>query len=153
MPPVVRTVTWFTIGGIDFEAGTLLDGLAVMMLFTVCVISLLVHIYSTDYLHGDVRFTHYFAFLSLFTASMLFYVLSVEHAADAHRAGSSSASARSPSSGTGGRRRRTATPPSRRSSPTASATSGLIIGVIITFFAAGAASFNVLHINEYALSR
>ncbi len=65
-----------TIGGMHFEAGTLLDGLAAMMLFTVCLISLLVHIYSTEYLKGDVRFTHYYAFLSLFTASMLFYVLS-----------------------------------------------------------------------------
>ena len=39
------------------------------------IISLLVHIFSTDYVHGDRRYTHYFAFLSLFTASMLFFVL------------------------------------------------------------------------------
>ena len=60
---------------IDFEVGTLLDGLSAMMLFTVTFISLLVHVYSTEYLHDDRRFTHYYAFLSLFTASMLFYVL------------------------------------------------------------------------------
>ena len=53
-----------------------LDGLAAMMLFVVGFISLLVHIYSTEYLKGDRRYTHYFAFLSLFTASMLFFVLS-----------------------------------------------------------------------------
>ena len=47
-----------------------------MMLFVVTAISLLVHIYSTDYVDGDIRYTHYFAFLSLFTASMLFFVLS-----------------------------------------------------------------------------
>ena len=47
-----------------------------MMLFVVTVISLLVHIYSTDYVSGDRRYTHYFAFLSLFSASMLFFVLS-----------------------------------------------------------------------------
>ena len=35
-----------------------------MMLFIVTLISLLVHIYSTEYMHGDRRFTHYFAFLS-----------------------------------------------------------------------------------------
>ena len=46
------------------------------MLFTVTAISLLVHIYSKEYLHGDVRFTHYYAFLSLFSAAMLFYVTS-----------------------------------------------------------------------------
>ena len=54
----------------------MVDGLAVMMLFVVTVISLLVHIYSTDYVSGDRRYTHYFAFLSLFSASMLFFVLS-----------------------------------------------------------------------------
>ena len=46
-----------------------------MMLFIVTIISLLVHIYSKEYLNGDLRFTHYYAFLSLFTAAMLFYVM------------------------------------------------------------------------------
>ena len=55
--------------------GTLVDGLSVMMLFVVTTISLLVHIYSTDYVDGDVRYTHFFAFLSLFTASMLTLVI------------------------------------------------------------------------------
>ncbi len=49
----------------------LLDGMGVMMLFVVTLISLLVHIYSTDYVKDDRRYTHYYAFLSLFTASML----------------------------------------------------------------------------------
>ncbi len=49
----------------------LLDGPAVMMLFVVTLVSLLVHVYSTDYVAGDRRYTHFFAFLSLFTASML----------------------------------------------------------------------------------
>ena len=98
--PVVCAVTWFTIGQPDaaeathggvsadqdvsaenqgvgiFEFGFIVDGLSVMMLLTVTVISLLVHVYSIEYLHGDRRHTHYYAFLSLFTASMLFYVLS-----------------------------------------------------------------------------
>ena len=47
-----------------------------MMLFVVTLISLLVHIYSTDYVGGDRRYTHYFAFLSLFTASMLGLIMS-----------------------------------------------------------------------------
>ena len=37
------------------------------------------HIYSTDYMHGDRRYTHFFAFLSLFTASMLLLVISRQH--------------------------------------------------------------------------
>ena len=41
----------------------------------VATISLLVHIYSTEYVKGDRRYVHYYAFLSLFTASMLFFVM------------------------------------------------------------------------------
>lgn len=74
--PVVRCATWFSYGDSSITWGTQIDGLSVMMLFVVTLISLLVHIYSTDYVHGDRRYTHYFAFLSLFTASMLFFVLS-----------------------------------------------------------------------------
>lgn len=73
---VVRSFTWWSNGGIDFPVGILVDGLTVMMLFMVTSISLLVHIYSTDYVDGDRRYTHFFAFLSLFTAAMLFFVTS-----------------------------------------------------------------------------
>ncbi|MDH4146275.1 MAG: NADH-quinone oxidoreductase subunit L [Acidimicrobiia bacterium] len=74
--PVHRTWTWFQSGGLNFTVGTFVDGLSVMMLLVVALISLLVHIYSTDYVHGDIRYTHFFAFLSLFTASMLLLVVS-----------------------------------------------------------------------------
>jgi NADH-quinone oxidoreductase subunit L len=73
--PVTGAFTWFTNGGIDIDVGILVDGLSVMMLFTVSTISLLVHVYSTEYVKGDSRYTHYFAFLSLFTASMLTLVI------------------------------------------------------------------------------
>jgi NADH-quinone oxidoreductase subunit L len=74
--PVTKEVTWFQIGGEDVKAGMLLDGPAVMMLFVVTLVSLLVHVYSTDYVAGDRRYTHFFAFLSLFTASMLGLIMS-----------------------------------------------------------------------------
>ncbi|MGI9578129.1 MAG: NADH-quinone oxidoreductase subunit 5 family protein [Microthrixaceae bacterium] len=77
--PVVRCAEWFPIGpeGSNLiTVGTLVDGQSVFMLFVVTIISLLVHVYSSDYVKGDRRYTHYFAFLSLFTASMLFFVLS-----------------------------------------------------------------------------
>ncbi len=61
----------------NIAIGTLVDGQSVLMLVVVTFISLLVHVFSTDYVGGDRRYTHYFAFLSLFTASMLFMVLSV----------------------------------------------------------------------------
>ncbi|HUW03163.1 MAG TPA: NADH-quinone oxidoreductase subunit L [Acidimicrobiales bacterium] len=69
--PITRSWTWWQSGGVEFKAGMLLDGMGVMMLFVVTLISLLVHIYSTDYVKDDRRYTHYYAFLSLFTASML----------------------------------------------------------------------------------
>ncbi|MEO7557215.1 MAG: NADH-quinone oxidoreductase subunit L [Acidimicrobiales bacterium] len=74
--PIETGVTWFESGGQKYEAGTFVDGLSVIMLVVVTLISLLVHVYSTDYVGGDRRYTHYFAFLSLFTASMLLLVMS-----------------------------------------------------------------------------
>ncbi|HEY3142839.1 MAG TPA: NADH-quinone oxidoreductase subunit L [Acidimicrobiales bacterium] len=69
--PVTKDWTWFENGDKDINIGMLIDGPAVMMLFVVTLVSLLVHVYSTDYVAGDPRYTHFFAFLSLFTASML----------------------------------------------------------------------------------
>jgi NADH-quinone oxidoreductase subunit L len=73
---VVERTPWWENGGQVFHIGIMVDGLTVMMLFVVTAISLLVHVYSTDYVNGDRRYTHFFAFLSLFTAAMLFFVLS-----------------------------------------------------------------------------
>jgi NADH-quinone oxidoreductase subunit L len=75
-PPVQRSVTWFQTGNMEVKAGFLIDGLSGILLVVVTLISLLVHVFSTDYVAGDRRYTHYFAFLSLFTASMLFFVIS-----------------------------------------------------------------------------
>src|SRR5918994_1612050 len=73
--PVTSEWTWLQNGGVDIKVGTLIDGPAVMVLFIVTLVSLLVHVYSTDYVAGDRRYTHFFAFLSLFTASMLGLVM------------------------------------------------------------------------------
>ena len=70
---VEHNYTWFTNGQVKVAFGFHADGLAVMMLFVVSSISLLVHIYSTEYMHGDIRYTFFFAALSLFTCGM--YVL------------------------------------------------------------------------------
>ncbi|MBA2625715.1 MAG: NADH-quinone oxidoreductase subunit L [Acidimicrobiia bacterium] len=76
--PVETEIPWFTFGEDEGEitAGTHVDGFTIMMLFTVTLISLLVHVFSTNYMHDDVRFTHFFAFLSLFTTGMLVLVVS-----------------------------------------------------------------------------
>ncbi len=72
---VSRSWSWFSNGPVDVDLGIHVDGLAVMMFVVVTTVSLLVHVYSTEYLKGDERFTHYYAALSLFTASMLTLVV------------------------------------------------------------------------------
>ncbi len=73
--PVTESITWWQNGAVKFGVGTYVDGLTVMMVVVVTLISLLVQIYSTAYMRGDRRYTWYFAALSLFTASMLTLVV------------------------------------------------------------------------------
>ncbi len=74
--PVISTFSqWWSNGGVEFAVGTLVDGQTVLLLIVVASISLLVHIYSSEYVKGDHRYVHYYAFLSLFTAAMLFFVM------------------------------------------------------------------------------
>jgi NADH-quinone oxidoreductase subunit L len=72
----VREHTWFDFGSFEIQAGTISDGLTVMMLFVVSFISLLVQIYSTNYMKNDRRYTHFFAIMTFFTASMQWFVMS-----------------------------------------------------------------------------
>ena len=55
--------------GIDM--GIMLDPISVMMLVVISTVSLMVHIYSMGYMNGEIGFQRYYAFLSLFTMSML----------------------------------------------------------------------------------
>jgi NADH-quinone oxidoreductase subunit L len=120
-----------------------------MMMFVVTLISLLVHVYSTAYMHGDRRYTHYYAFLSLFTASMLTLVIAdntlqllvgwelvglCSFVLIGHwwEEGVNSKAA------------------IKAFLTTRTGDIGLMIGVIITFFAAG--TFSIVGINRYALS-
>ena len=73
---IEHSSTWLQSGSVKFGAGTHVDGLTVMMLLVVTFISLMVYVYSTGYMHGDRRYTYFFAALSLFTASMLLLVVS-----------------------------------------------------------------------------
>jgi NADH-quinone oxidoreductase subunit L len=67
---IVSEFTWITLGSTSIKLGMLLDNLSVIMIFTVTLISLLVHIYSVAYMKGDIRYSRYFAYLGLFTFSM-----------------------------------------------------------------------------------
>ncbi|MDY4558768.1 MAG: NADH-quinone oxidoreductase subunit L [Alloprevotella sp.] len=61
----------FFVEGLSFDMGIMLDPISVMMLIVISTVSLMVHIYSFGYMHGERGFQRYYAFLSLFTMSML----------------------------------------------------------------------------------
>ena len=67
--------TWLPMGRLHFDLGIMLDPISVMMLIVISTVSLMVHIYSFGYMHGEKGFQRYYAFLSLFTMSMLGLVL------------------------------------------------------------------------------
>src|SRR6185503_4751678 len=69
--------TWLEFSkGVSIDMGIILDPISVMMLVVVTFISLMVHIYSLAYMKGEERFPTYYAFLGLFTFSMLGLVVS-----------------------------------------------------------------------------
>lgn len=63
------------VGKLAIELGIKIDNLTVIMLLVVNLISMLVHIYSIGYMEGDSRFSRYYAYLGIFTFSMLGIVL------------------------------------------------------------------------------
>jgi len=63
------------IGPLKIVLGFQLDNLSTIMLSVVALISTVVHYFSVGYMHGDVRYSRYFAYLGLFTFSMLMIVL------------------------------------------------------------------------------
>ena len=69
--------TWLQFNeSMSIDMGVLLDPISVMMIVVVTFVSLMVHIFSLGYMKGEERYATYFAFLSLFTFSMLGLVLS-----------------------------------------------------------------------------
>ncbi len=72
---VPYNATWLPLGNLHFDLGILLDPISVVMLIVISTVSFMVHIYSFGYMHGEKGFQRYFAFLSLFTFSMLGLVL------------------------------------------------------------------------------
>ena len=68
--------TWLELGDASIELGLLLDPLTTIMLVVVSGVSLVVQIYSLGYMRHDPGIARYYAYMSLFTASMLGLVLS-----------------------------------------------------------------------------
>ncbi len=74
---IAAKYTWLQFSpGLSIDMGIILDPISVMMLVIVTFVSLMVHLFSIGYMKGEKRFATYFAFLSLFTFSMLGLVLS-----------------------------------------------------------------------------
>jgi NADH-quinone oxidoreductase subunit L len=67
--------TWFQSGGFVVKMSFLIDPLSVTMILFVTGIGTLIHLYSIGYMHGDPRFSRFFAYMNLFAASMLILVL------------------------------------------------------------------------------
>ncbi len=67
--------SWIASGSFHAEIGLYADQLTAIMLVMVTFVSLLVHIYSIGYMHGDPGFYRFFSYLPLFVFSMLMLVL------------------------------------------------------------------------------
>ena len=62
--------TWIDMGEFKIKLGFLVDNITIIMLLVVALVSTCTHIFSTQYLKGDIRYSRYFAYLGLFTFSM-----------------------------------------------------------------------------------
>ena len=68
--------TWMQVGSLKMEVGFLVDSLTAMMMCVVTFVSLMVHIYTIGYMQEDEGYNRFFAYISLFTFSMLMLVMS-----------------------------------------------------------------------------
>jgi NADH-quinone oxidoreductase subunit L len=67
--------TWMQVGGFRVDFRFLVDPLSSTMTLFVTGVGALIHVYAIGYMHGDERFSRFFAYLNLFAASMLVLVL------------------------------------------------------------------------------
>jgi NADH-quinone oxidoreductase subunit L len=75
------TFTWVDfknvagVGPMKLDLGIMIDNITAIMLVVVTLISFLVHLFSTAYMSGDIRYSRYFAYLGFFSFSMLGIVI------------------------------------------------------------------------------
>jgi len=74
-PIHVTLYSWITSGAFDVSIGLYIDRLTAVMLLLVTVVSGLVHVYTIGYMHGDPGYARFFAYVALFTFSMLMLVM------------------------------------------------------------------------------
>ena len=64
------TMSWIDLGAFKIELGFWVDNITIVMLVVVALISSMTHIFSLEYMKGDIRYNRYYAYLGLFTFSM-----------------------------------------------------------------------------------
>lgn len=74
--PLVYATSWLSISGFSIDVGVQLDPVSAMMMFMVSFVASLIFIYSLGYMDGEKGYSVFFAYLSLFGASMLLLVIS-----------------------------------------------------------------------------
>jgi NADH-quinone oxidoreductase subunit L len=74
-PRHIPLYTWITIGEVPLQLGFLIDSLSAVMMVVVTFVSLMVHVYTIGYMHGDPGYQRFFSYISLFTFSMLMLVM------------------------------------------------------------------------------
>ncbi len=74
-PIHAKLYTWIFAGSFSVDMALLVDPLSAVMLFVVCGVGFLVHLYSIGYMHGDPSYYRFFTYLNLFMTSMLILVL------------------------------------------------------------------------------
>lgn len=74
--PVSISIAWFEVAGVDLAWDLYVDAVSLPMIGLIAVVSLMVQIYSLQYMRGEERIGWYYAVLSLFAASMMLVVLS-----------------------------------------------------------------------------
>jgi len=67
--------TWIHVAGFDVPFRFLVDQLSSVMILFITGVGALIHLYAIGYMHGDERFSRFFAYMNLFAASMLTLVL------------------------------------------------------------------------------
>ncbi len=68
--------TWMQVGTLRMQVGFLIDSLSALMMVVVTFVSMCVHLYTVGYMADDPGYERFFAYISLFTFSMLMLVMS-----------------------------------------------------------------------------
>ncbi len=74
-PLHVTLYEWIGSGSLRVNFALYVDQLTAVMLLLVTTVSALVHVYTIGYLHGDKGYARFFAYIALFTFSMLMLVM------------------------------------------------------------------------------